>query len=284
MTCFVFAAMHLTLLTLWALKTPIQRAPIVASSFSVVVTLLVLVTSQAEHVRSHKPSTLICIYLVPSIVIDAVICRTLWLLPSTHILASVSTGTLAVEVAMLIMEMQDKRNHLLGKWRGLGPEATSGIISRGLFWWLNELMIRGFQATLSMSSLHQLDPELQAKTALSKAHAFQKKASFPNRHKYRLLLLVIGCHKTALLLAVVPRLCLMGFTFAQPFLINRVITYVEGDKGPDPRNYAYGLMGATALVYLGLAVGHLPAKALSTTDISVTSSLTACIDTECSAQ
>lgn len=248
--------MHLALLTLWALKTPTQRTPIVASSFSVVVTLLLLVTSQAEHVRSHRPSTLLCIYLVLSIVFDAIICRTLWLLPDAYTLASVSTGTLVVEVTVLIMELQGKRNHLLGIWQNLGPEATAGIISRGLFWWLNELMIRGFRATLSMSSLHHLDSEMQAKSALERVRKYPYTREPQDRGKYFLLLLVIRSHKTAFLLAVFPRLCLIGFTFAQPFLINRVITYVEGDKGTDPRSYAYGLMGATALVYLGLAVGH----------------------------
>ncbi|KAI1866048.1 uncharacterized protein JN550_008026 [Neoarthrinium moseri] len=251
--CFVFAAMHLTVLALWANRTPTRGAPIAASSLSVLVTLFMALASQAEHVRSHRPSTLICVYLMLSIGFDATICRTLWLLPDARVLASVSTGTLAAEVAVLAVELQDKRNHLIGAWKNLGPEATAGIVSRALFWWLNELMIRGFQATLSMASLHQLDEELQAKAALDKTRDFQQRPTFRDRHKYRLLVLVLGCHKTALLLAVIPRLCLMGFTFAQPFLINRVIKYVEGDKGPDPRSYAYGLMGATALAYLGLA-------------------------------
>lgn len=254
--CFGVAAINLALLVLWALESPTQYAPIIASSLSVVATLLVLVTSQAEHVRSHRPSTLLCVYLTVSISSDAIICRTLWLLPDAYTLASVSSGMLVVEVTVFIMELQGKRNHLIGIWRNLGPEATAGIVSRGLFWWLNELMIRGFKATLSMSSLHHLDSELQASLALDKTLEFQLKNERKNRHKHRLLLLVIRCHKTALLLAVIPRLCLMGFTFAQPFLINRVITFVEGDKGNDPRSFAYGLMGATALVYLGLAVSH----------------------------
>lgn len=50
-----------------------------------------------------------------------------------------------------------------------------------------------------------------------------------------------------------PRLCLTGFTFAQPFLVNRVITYLE-NGGPRDKNIGYGLMGAYALTYTGLAV------------------------------
>lgn len=45
-----------------------------------------------------------------------------------------------------------------------------------------------------------------------------------------------------------------AFTFAQPFLINTTVTFV-GQATPDA-NYGRGLIGAWALVYLGLAVSN----------------------------
>ena len=51
---------------------------------------------------------------------------------------------------------------------------------------------------------------------------------------------------------ILPRLCLIGFNYSQPFLIGKAVTYV-GQKGAS-QNYGYGLIGATALVYLGMAV------------------------------
>lgn len=60
-----------------------------------------------------------------------------------------------------------------------------------------------------------------------------------------------------LLLPVVPRLCLTAFTFAQPFLINKTLNYVD-DQSPNS-DYGKGLIGAWALVYLGLAVSVPPA-------------------------
>lgn len=53
--------------------------------------------------------------------------------------------------------------------------------------------------------------------------------------------------------AVLPRLCLTALTFAQPFLINTTVNYMS-QKGAQGA-YGKGLIGAWALVYLGLAVG-----------------------------
>lgn len=57
-------------------------------------------------------------------------------------------------------------------------------------------------------------------------------------------------------LAVVwPRLCLVGFSFAQPFLIMAAVQHVERPMTTETRNRGYGLIGAIFLVYLGIAVG-----------------------------
>jgi len=52
---------------------------------------------------------------------------------------------------------------------------------------------------------------------------------------------------------VVPRLCFMGFTFAQPFLLHTIVRAVS-QQGLSS-DITGGLIGATALVYFGLAVG-----------------------------
>lgn len=54
--------------------------------------------------------------------------------------------------------------------------------------------------------------------------------------------------------AVLPRLCLTAFTFSQPFLINATLNFVSQ---PDPDSaYGKGLIGAWALIYLGIAVSR----------------------------
>jgi hypothetical protein len=52
---------------------------------------------------------------------------------------------------------------------------------------------------------------------------------------------------------VIPRLCLTGFTFAQPFLINALILYIDENA---PASNGKAMIGAYALVYLGIAISN----------------------------
>lgn len=70
--------------------------------------------------------------------------------------------------------------------------------------------------------------------------------------RYTLLLAVLRALGLYFLAPVVPRLCLTGFTFAQPFLASATIDYI-GDTSAS-RNAGYGLIGAACLVYGGIAV------------------------------
>lgn len=76
--------------------------------------------------------------------------------------------------------------------------------------------------------------------------------------KYALLWTFIRHYKWTLLAATPPRLAFTGFTFAQPFLVQRVLTYTADTTESNTRNVAYGLIGAYAIVYIGIAVCRLP--------------------------
>ncbi|KAI6758651.1 hypothetical protein HG530_010891 [Fusarium avenaceum] len=56
-----------------------------------------------------------------------------------------------------------------------------------------------------------------------------------------------------LLLPVLPRIAIIGFTFCQPFLIKTILTYLESPSEP---KYGYGLIGATVIVYTGIAISN----------------------------
>ena len=61
-------------------------------------------------------------------------------------------------------------------------------------------------------------------------------------------------YQATLWAAVPPRLCFTGFSFAQPFLIHTLIDAVGSSGREISRGELGGLIGATALVYLGIAV------------------------------
>lgn len=51
------------------------------------------------------------------------------------------------------------------------------------------------------------------------------------------------------------RLCLIGFNYGQPFLFSRAINYLQETTGSSEyKSIGYGLIAATLLVYVGIAV------------------------------
>jgi hypothetical protein len=56
------------------------------------------------------------------------------------------------------------------------------------------------------------------------------------------------------LCTIIPRLCLIGFTFAQPFLIERATEYMRSPIDQDTYKVGGALIAAYFLVYVGLGV------------------------------
>jgi ATP-binding cassette, subfamily C (CFTR/MRP), member 1 len=70
--------------------------------------------------------------------------------------------------------------------------------------------------------------------------------------KNSLLRACFRAYSNALCAAFVPRLCLTGFTYAQPFMITALTNWI--DSKDEPENLGQAMIGAYALVYLGMAV------------------------------
>jgi ATP-binding cassette, subfamily C (CFTR/MRP), member 1 len=74
--------------------------------------------------------------------------------------------------------------------------------------------------------------------------------------KYPLLASILRCLKWEILAITFPRLALVGFQVAQPFLIAEAVTFVESPDEDTSPNNGYGLIGAFALVFIGVSVGE----------------------------
>ncbi|KAK2039144.1 ABC transporter [Colletotrichum somersetense] len=231
-----------------------NRVSVAAAGFSFIDAALLGILSCIEHVRTIRPSTIICLFLLLSCLFDAVKCRTLWLLNISSPLATVFTTNLTLKLVIFVLEIQDKRKSLLAAWERLSPEATSGIVGRGFFWWLNGLLLRGFKTSLSPSALYDIDEELQSGLLLRRLEADWQLRTKAGLRKYSLLCSMLHCTRVSLFLGVLPRLLLIGFKFCQPFLIHRIINYVDGDRGPDTDLVKYRLIAATGFVYISTAL------------------------------
>ncbi|KGO40807.1 ABC transporter, transmembrane domain, type 1 [Penicillium expansum] len=255
----LFAAIQLALLISWARKAqPITKISVALSAINLVLAMEIVVLSWVEDQRSVKPSSLLAIYLVFTLLFDIVQTRTLWLSHrNSHrssLIPSLFTVNVVAKTAMVLFESLGKQKHLMGSYQDLPPESTSGIVNRSFMWWLNRLFAIGFRNLLTIEDLDHLDKPLEsAETAQTASRAWAQRPHLERRFEFPWQ---IGrAFKGTLALMVIPRLFLIGFTFSQPFLIASVLSWLDN---PDSENNAgYGLIGATVLIYLGMAISNL---------------------------
>jgi hypothetical protein len=62
------------------------------------------------------------------------------------------------------LELKEKRDYLTGGDKLRGPEELSGILSQGAYYWLNQLIVQGYNKILSLEDLYPLDEHLSARS------------------------------------------------------------------------------------------------------------------------
>jgi ATP-binding cassette, subfamily C (CFTR/MRP), member 1 len=264
----VFAGLQLGLMILWVHPSTYKtRASVPTAILSFVTSLLFVLLSYAEHVKSVQPSALFTTYLLFSLVFDIARARTLWLAAFNQTISALFTAGVAIKAVILLLECLHKRSVLKEPYTAYPPEATSGIINRSFFWWLNQLFRRGFGNLLLIDDLFVLDKHLKSEylqnliqTAWDKGRSHKiflrrtNKKPVPVRSNHALFGTALKTFKWPLLSVVFPRLALIGFNFSQPFLIERAIKLSTEPVNNVTTNYGYGLIGAYILAYTGIAV------------------------------
>ncbi|KAF3798626.1 ABC transporter FUM19 [Colletotrichum gloeosporioides] len=237
-----------------AYQTP---ASIAADVLTPVATLAVLLLSVLNHQRSPRPSTLLSIYLSASIILGIARIRTLWLISVRGPLPAIATVVLVFTLAVLVLESIEAKKRLAAPGtppdgKHATPEQSSGFWSRTCFAWLATTFYLGYSKIISLSDLPGLDSNMESRVLHQSLAVAWDKYDHQSRHS-----LIKACFRAYLLpflAPVIPRLCLTVFTFAQPFLIKSTVTFVS--NGNQDVSYGRGLIGAWALVYLGIAISN----------------------------
>lgn len=73
-----------------------------------------------------------------------------------------------------------------------------------------------------------------------------------------LLWLFAKNYKWSILAGVLPRLAYAGFTFSQPYLVQRVLDFVAESEASNRKEIAYALISAYGISYIGLSVSTHP--------------------------
>jgi len=234
------------------------RVAIATASLTFIGSLTLVALSNFEHTRSLRPSFIINTYLFFTTLFDLTQMRTLWLIPSTQTLASLFTACVAVNVLVLVLESIEKRSFLRIPYNLYSPEALSGIFNRSVFWWLNSLFFKGYRSILQAEDLYDTDQELSSQNLQECMNSAWQK--YGKSKKYGLVKTTFSATKVPLAKTIFPRLCVIAFKLSQPLLINRAISLVSQPRTTSSRNQGFGLIGATALVYIGLAIGNAKYK------------------------
>ncbi|KAM0524595.1 hypothetical protein ACHAPE_000693 [Trichoderma viride] len=248
------AALQLVLIALWATHhgpARLNSVSVAAASISFISSLMSCALSYYEHARSLHPSSLLNLFLLASLLLDAAVLRTVWIALSATPIQAVLTASFALKTALLVLEAREKASHVVGR-PTLAPEETSGLYSRAVFAWVAPLLRTGFRRLLRPADLFPLDEEMGVSSLSERFWWHWRKASPSTQaSKHRLVFCCIATLRSALFSVIVPRLALLAFTICQPLVLTRFLGFLNDES--QSVNVGYGLVGAYGLVYIGIA-------------------------------
>ncbi|KAJ4385223.1 hypothetical protein N0V93_010284 [Gnomoniopsis smithogilvyi] len=262
-----YAAVQTALLVAWTRPGASgTRASLAAAVLDLVDVLALAALSWLEHAYSPRPSTLINVYLLASLVFDAVQLRTLWLIDQRHpdnVLPAEFSSALVIKTSILFLEAVEKGQFLPPEeWTSRSPEETAVVFSRSLLIWLRGILAKGRRTLLSPTDL---DPLREGLGTARLSQSFQaiwhqndkleqnstRPLASPSSPK--LVLVLVRTLKFSLLAPVIPRLVQTAFTLCQPLLLREFLRYLDGHR-TFVGSTGYGFIIVYGLVYLGLAI------------------------------
>ncbi|KAH8898771.1 P-loop containing nucleoside triphosphate hydrolase protein [Thozetella sp. PMI_491] len=253
------AGLRLGLLIL-AVRHGSHQAPRLAASTALdfAASCLLLALSLLEHFRCSRSSVLTCAYLTLSFIYDIARCPSLWA-ASQHLdvdgnytaFPGLFTAAVAVELVFLVLESTRRRSWIVWNAEDHSPEETSSILSLGLYSWLNPLLWRGYREPLAMQHLYALDQALSIDT-LDAQNPAGSAVESTGTSVWQIVLWLAKPLGWSLLLPVLPRLCLLCFTFAQPFFLQRLLLFLSSQDHDS--STGSGLVAVSILIYTGIAI------------------------------
>ncbi|KAK2601519.1 hypothetical protein QQS21_004904 [Conoideocrella luteorostrata] len=240
-----------SLVTCATLPVDPSAASLAATSLSCVGAMCIVAVINLEHRHSLRSSSLISLYLGLTLLFDIVKSRSYLLRPGLRVHGGLSAATAVIKLVLVLLEEIPKKEHIRNPKlkESLSKESASGFWNRSLFIWLNSTFLLGFRNILKVDHLGSLGSEFSSEQLTTRFEPiWQRRKQSP----YCLLRASFLTLFWPFFAVVLPRLLNIGFTFSQPFLLQRIVRFL-GEENPSisVRN---GLIGATMLVYLGKAM------------------------------
>ncbi|OAR01628.1 hypothetical protein LLEC1_03283 [Akanthomyces lecanii] len=247
-------ATEICALALWSLPETRTRAALAAASASCVASFFVIILADAEHRQSLHSSGFLNLYLGLYTLLCIAKARSLFLRPEVLPLAILQIISIGLMILLLVLGEISKTSEIIDPDQRdkAGPEAVAGFWNRSLYIWLLPTLHTGCSRLLDSHDLRDLAADLQGGPLFSRfVPIWSRYSKGPSNVLFRAL---VRTMLRSIVLAMVPRLSLIGFSFAQPYLLERVVSLLESNA---PRNDSEnGLIGAAALIYIGIMVSR----------------------------
>ena len=205
-----------------------------------------------EDQRSLNPSDLLVLYYSASTILSLPLLRSLYLMPYGVYPKGIWTANLIVNVAIVFLESVPKSKLLRPKYKNTTAEQITGFWGRSIFVWVLPLFQYGHSKILQLDDIAHIDDALREKYTSFRLDILWGQMS----GRYRLLRAAILANIWPFLSAILPRLALSAFNICQPFLVQSAVSYVSTQTEKNDQDYGKALIGAFALVYVGIAVSN----------------------------
>lgn len=211
-----------------------------------------------EHIYFIAPSTPLSIYLSITTLLDIAKTRSYFIRADMVGLAVSSVLVVTLKMTLVALEEVSKSKQIddADLRRTVSREAVAGFWQKCFSAWLNSTFVKAFSKIITIDDLERLEPEFDSTTLATKFKARWNVAETKSRWTF-----FVACVKSMprdAYFAFLPRLIYLALSFSRPFLIQRIMTaVVEHDRSLETVG---GLIGATALVYWGLAVSWADAN------------------------
>ncbi len=235
------------------LDSTLANAAGLMSCVSAVCIIIILFAGHVYFV--HSPGFL-SLFLSVTMLFDIAITRTYFNRHGLATLGKVHAPLPVIKLAIVILEEVSKRTLIRAEElrTSLGHEAVAGFWNRSIFFWVNSTLLIGFRSKIAQDSLGDMDPQFSSERLQTE---FRRIWEHGDEHKSKHALLLACLHTVPWLFIFIvpPRLFYIGFSYAQPFLLQEVVKVVS-EEVADPA-VGNGLIAAAGLVFFCKGVRNL---------------------------
>lgn len=236
-----------------------RSLPDAHTSTSLAATVLTFLASAAivavvygSHLNEFHASFVSSLYLSLTLLLDATKSRSFFNRPGLASLGAVAATTAGLKLVLVVLEEIPKTKLILTPSPHISPETTSGLWSRMTFVWVLPLLTRGYSRTIGIDDINGIGPEFAADRLYKEFGSVLTKSR--SKTGFGLAMVCFRCMPLGFLAIIVIELFSTMFSFVRPFILQRVIAYLQ--KEDPPAAQGNSLIGAAVISLIGYALTH----------------------------